>query len=58
MKIKRVLHKFNSHQEAEAWNRKQYTGMTPEQRQDIALELRKRAYGENTPDVRQEHRGS
>ena len=55
MKIKRVLHKFNSHQEAEAWNRKQYAGMTPEQRQDIALELRRRAYGENVPDVRLGH---
>ena len=55
MKIKRIMHKFKSHEEAEAWNMEQYIRMTPEQRQDIALELRKHAYGEKVPDVRQGH---
>jgi hypothetical protein len=58
MKIKRIAHKFNSHQQAEDWNIEQYVRMTPEQRQDIAKELRRHAYGDKVQDVRQRKKRS
>ena len=38
---------------AEEWDIMEHVQMTPEQRQAAAAELRKRAYGENVPDIRE-----
>ncbi len=48
----RTFNKAVNHKEAEKWDIKQQINMTPKQRQKIAHKLKKRYYGENTPDVR------
>lgn len=54
--MKRIVHKFSSFAEAEAWDIATYVKMSVEQRQAIARELRIRAYGEKSPDVRESYR--
>ena len=54
--MERVYHKSKSYEEAEEWDILQHIRMTPEERQRVALELRKRVYGENCLDVREVHR--
>lgn len=54
--IERVVHIARSHREAHEWDVEQQIRMTPEQRQDIARELRRRVYGPNPPDVREAYR--
>ena len=56
--MKRVFHKSKSYEDAEAWHIFQCVQMTPEERQAVALELRKRVYGVTCPDVRESHRHS
>jgi hypothetical protein len=51
-KVKRIVHKAKSFQEAEAWDIAQHIQMTPEQRQKAAKQLRDGFYGKNVPDVR------
>jgi hypothetical protein len=51
--MERVFHKCRTYKEAEEWDVLQHIGMTPEERQDAAAELRKRVYGEDAPDVRE-----
>jgi len=51
--MKRIFHKSKSYREAEAWDIQQCIRMTPDERQAAALELRKRVYGRNAPDVRE-----
>jgi hypothetical protein len=53
--MKRVFHKAKNHREAEEWDILQYIRMTPEERQEIAKELKIRFFGLNTPDVREAH---
>lgn len=53
--MKKVVHKARNFKEAEEWDILQQIKLTSEERQDIALELRKRVYGEETPDVREVH---
>ena len=54
--MKKVVHKAKHFKEAEEWDILQQIKMTPEERQDIALELRKRVYGKRSPDIRKVHR--
>jgi hypothetical protein len=54
--MKRIVHKFSSFAEAEAWDIAACVKMSVEQRQAIARELRIRAYGEQSPDVRESYR--
>lgn len=54
--MERVYHKTKSYKEAEEWDILQHIRMTPEERQCVAAELRKRVYGENCPDVREAQR--
>ena len=49
----RVFQKCRNFKEAEEWDVLQHIGMTSEERQDVAAELRKRVYGEDVPDVRE-----
>lgn len=51
--MERVFQKCRNFKEAEKWDVLQHIGMTSEERQDVAAELRKRVYGEDVPDVRE-----
>jgi hypothetical protein len=48
----RTFNRAADYQEAQEWDIKQQINMTPEQRQKIARELKRRFYGENPPDVK------
>jgi hypothetical protein len=50
--MERIVNKAKDYKEAEKWDIIQQIKMTPEQRQQIAKELKRRFYGDNTPDVR------
>ena len=50
--MERIFNKAANHKEAEKWDIQQQINMTPRQRQKIAYELKKRFYGNNSPDVR------
>lgn len=52
MPLERVVHKSRSFAEADAWDIAQQLSLTPEQRQAIARELKRRFWGDNRPDVR------
>jgi len=54
--MKRIVHISHSHEEAREWDIEQQIRMTPEQRQAVARELRRRVYGPNPPDVREAQR--
>ena len=51
--MQRVIHKAKSFKEAEEWDILQQINMTPEERQKIALALKRRVFGKNPPDVRE-----
>jgi len=51
--MKRVVDKAKSFKEAEEWDIIQQISLTPEERQKIAYELKIKAYGPNTKDVRE-----
>ena len=48
----RILNKAKNHREAEKWDIQQQVNMSPEERKQIALELKRRYYGSRVPDVR------
>jgi hypothetical protein len=50
------LHISFNFRDAEGWDVLQHIQMTPDQRQEIARELRRRVYGDQAPDVREAHR--
>ncbi len=54
--MERVFNKFMSFDEQEEHEILEYVRMTIEERQAIAFELKKRAYGRNVPDVREFHK--
>jgi predicted Fe-S protein YdhL (DUF1289 family) len=54
--MERVCNKAKNYKEAEAWDIDQYLRMTPEERQDVAKNLRERVYGKKTVDVREVNR--
>jgi hypothetical protein len=51
--MKRIFNIARNHLEAMKYDKEQYKKMTPEERQKIAFELKRRFFGDNTPDVRQ-----
>ena len=53
--VERIVHKAMSHQAADDWDIALYAWMTPEERQAVAKELRRRYYGEAVKDVRESH---
>jgi hypothetical protein len=53
--MKRTFHKSKNFKEAEDWDIRQHIQMTPEERQEVAAELRRRTYGRDAPDVRDVH---
>ena len=54
--MERIANKAISHQAARRWDIEQNRKMTPEERQLVARELKRRAYGTNNPDVREAER--
>ncbi|RLG51207.1 MAG: hypothetical protein DRO00_07530 [Thermoproteota archaeon] len=48
----RIVHKSKDFREAEAWDIEQHVSMTPSQRQRVAYELKKKAFGRIWIDVR------
>lgn len=52
----REVHKSRSFADAERHDREQQWGMTPDQRLQVAAELRERVYGKDCPDVREAER--
>ncbi|MGO9482329.1 MAG: hypothetical protein ACLP05_11200 [Candidatus Kryptoniota bacterium] len=50
--MERIVNKAKSHKDAEEWDVAQQVAMAPEQRQEIAKELRERFFGVNNADVR------
>lgn len=54
--MERTIHKSRSFKDAEAWDILQNVRMTPEERQALASEIKKRVYGKKPPDVREVHR--
>jgi Mn-dependent DtxR family transcriptional regulator len=51
--MKRIIRKAKNHREAHNWDIAQQVGMSPEERQKIASELKRRFYGSKNPDVRE-----
>jgi hypothetical protein len=54
--MERAFHKSRSFKDAEEWDVLQNVRMTPEERQTVASEIKKRVYGKEAPDVREVHR--
>jgi predicted metal-binding transcription factor (methanogenesis marker protein 9) len=50
--MERILNKVKNNKEAEKWNILQQIKMSPEERMNVAKELKKKFYGNNPPDVR------
>lgn len=50
--MKRLVKKSLTFKEAEEWDILQHIRMTPEERQEAAATIRKRAYGKDVPDIR------
>jgi len=49
--MRRVVHKAGSFREADEWDIRQHTSMTPEERQGISRLLRIRYDGENNKEI-------
>ena len=53
--MERIAHKSKNSEEADRWDILQQVSMTPQQRFEAALELRKRAYPPPNKDIRECH---
>jgi hypothetical protein len=51
--MKRVFRKFSSFEEADRYDIQYYIDLSVEERQAIARELKRRAFGEKIPDIRE-----
>jgi hypothetical protein len=54
--MKRVFRKFPGFEEADRHDIQYYINLSVEERQAIARELKRRAFGDKNPDVREYHR--
>jgi len=54
--IQPIVHKCRSHAEALAGDIEQHVSMSPEERQEVARILKRRAFPSDTKDVRAWHR--
>jgi len=50
--MERILNKAKNNKEAEKWDILQQIIMSPDERMNVAKELKKKFYGNNPPDVR------
>lgn len=53
--MERIVHKTDNFEDAEEWDIIQHTQMTPEMRQKVALELKRKVYGMRSLDVRESY---
>jgi len=53
--MERVVRKCSSFKESEQQDIEYYVKLSVDERQAIARELKRRAFGDNTPDIRQYH---
>jgi len=53
--MERIVRKFSSFKESEQQDIEYYVKLSVDERQAIARELKRRAFGYNTPDIRQYH---
>jgi hypothetical protein len=54
--MKRIVNIARNHQEARDWDIQQAISMTPEERKAVALELKRKVYGVDSPDVKEAER--
>jgi hypothetical protein len=54
--MERISNKAKNYKEAEDWEILQEVNLTPEERQKIAKELKRRFYGDKPRDVRESHK--
>jgi hypothetical protein len=54
--LESIGHVAKSLADADAWDREQIARLSLDERLQIALELRRRAYGADAPDVRESER--
>ncbi|MGM0588534.1 MAG: hypothetical protein ACQETE_08985 [Bacteroidota bacterium] len=54
--MKRVVNIAPNHKEAREWDIKQAISMSPRERQAIALQLKRKVYGVQNPDVKEAER--
>ncbi len=52
--MEKIVYKAKNHKDAAQWDVRQQINLTVEERQRIAQELKRRFYGNNSPDVRGE----
>ncbi len=50
--MEKILNKAKNNKEAEKWDILQQIRMSPQERMNVAKELKRRYYGNNPPDVR------
>ncbi len=53
--MERTVNKSKSFAAAHEWDIRQHIELTPQERQRIARELKRRLYGASAPDVRASH---
>jgi hypothetical protein len=51
--MKRIFHKAKDKKDVGMWDIQQQISLTPDERLSISVELKKRVYGPDAPDVRQ-----
>lgn len=56
--MKRVAHIAKNYDEAEQWDIKQAINMSHEARQKVASILKKRVFGDRSPDVKEYYRNN
>jgi hypothetical protein len=54
--MERVFRKFTNFEEAEQHDIEYYIHLSVDQRDEIARVLKKRAYGDDVPDIREYHK--
>ncbi len=57
LRMQRIVKVARNFKEAEEWDILQQIQMTPAERQQVALELKRRVYGRNWADIRKVHSG-
>lgn len=51
--MENIINKSKTFEDAEKWDILQQIEMTPEERQKAAVELRRRFYGDDVPDIKE-----
>lgn len=57
IRMQRIVKVARNYKEAQEWDILQHIHMTPAERQQAALELKRRVYGKSWADIRKVHSG-